>query len=72
MIITTIELSVCGNTYEEILSKAKTSLADFLDTTTEEISKKCNFEIRVEDNTDSTNFDEFDYSARVVAQVKNV
>lgn len=72
MIVTSLSLTISGNSYEEILEKAKESLSNFFDIPTGEIDKKVNIEIRVKDLTESLEFDEDDYVAEVIAQVKNV
>lgn len=72
MIITSIQFSVAGNNYEELLQKTKNFLSEFFDIPTQDVEKKTNIEISIKDQTDSIEFDEEDYVATVIAQVKNV
>ena len=73
MIRTSLNFSVSGATYEEVLDKAKKSLSDFFDCPIEDVDKKINnIDITVTDQTDSLSFDDDDYVANVIAQVKNV
>ena len=70
MISTSIEFTVSGSGYEELLQKVKEYLSEFLDITTDDVEKKVNIEIHIADTSDS--FDEDNYSAQVTAQVRNV
>lgn len=72
MIRTSVSFSVSGNVYEDLLDKAKKSLSEFFDIPVEEVEKRINIEINVTDQTESLEFDEDDYIANVIAQVKNV
>jgi hypothetical protein len=72
VIRTSVSFSVSGNVYEDLLDKAKKSLSEFFDIPVEEVEKRINIEINVTDQTESLEFDEDDYIANVIAQVKNV
>lgn len=70
MISTSIEFTVSGSTYEEIVQKVKEYLAEFLDIDVSDVERKANIEINISDTVES--LDEDNYSAEVIAQVKNV
>lgn len=72
MIITTVTFSVAGDTYEQIVTNAKVHLSEFFDINIEDVEKKANIEIKVSETFDSTDFEDDNYLAQVIAQVKNV
>ena len=72
MIRTSFNFSVSGMTHEEIVEKAKKTLSDFFDCPSEELDKRVNIEFSIVEQTDSLSFDEDEYVATVIAQVKNV
>lgn len=72
MIITVVNFSVTGGSHDELVRKTKAYLCEFLDCTEEEIAKRVNIELKITDQTDLTDFEEDEYIAEVIAQVKNV
>lgn len=75
MISTTFKFTVSGNSHEEILEETKNVLANFFESTPEEVDKKLNIDIEVtnyslpeeyQDNSDD------DYIAIITAKVRNV
>jgi len=48
----TLKLTVYGDSYQELLEKAETSLISFLDIEPEELDNKVQFELTVTENLD--------------------
>ncbi len=72
MISTSVKFRVSGSNYEDIIAKSKRYLADFLELPYDTIETKVNIEIQVSDQTELVDFDEDEYSATIIAQVRNV
>lgn len=72
MTVVSLSLTVSGNNYEEILERTKFALSSFFEIPVEDLDKKINIEIKIKDLTESLEFDDDDYVAEVIAQVRNV
>lgn len=74
MISTTVNIKVSGESYQDIVEKSKVILSDFFETSFEELKSKINIEILITDvgQAESVNFDEQNFSAQIIAKVKNV
>ena len=72
MTVVSLSMTISGNNYEEILERTRDALSSFFEIPAEELDKKVNIEIRIKDLTESLEFDDDDYVAEVIAQVKNV
>ena len=66
--MTTLRVSVYGDSHEEIVEKAEREICTFLEIDTEELDKKVNYELQVE--RDDAFDAEFDYKCEVIARIK--
>lgn len=69
---TTVSFCITGDNYDDIVTKTRAYLSEFLDVSLDYIDKKVNIEIKIEEQIESINFSDEMYSAQVIAQVKNV
>lgn len=73
MISVSANFTVWGDSYAEVLSEVKKSVAELFELEQEEVSlSKFNFDIDIQDMTDSTEFEEKSYKAEVIVKVRNV
>lgn len=72
MIYTELSLSVSGQSYEEILNLTLRELSDFFNMSETDVVKKFTIEVKIDAQTDSLEFDEDNYVAKVLAKGKDV
>lgn len=72
MIRASVTFKVSGSNYEDIVTKSRQYLSDFLEIPLENIDSKVNIEIQVSDQKELVDFEEDEYMALVIAQVRNV
>lgn len=69
-IFSVLNLTVYGDTYEDVFLNARTRIADFYELSEEDLDSKLNYEINIKENQEMAS--DFLYEAVVTVRGKNV